>query len=270
VVPTLGPINARGGAHGPRQTLAATLVAALEDHPRTCWRPASESADAEDDAVRALLDSLGGDFDDAALAKRLTKEGFDSQLGRMVEDILARFGLAVMRAWIGSRTVIWQRVNRLLPAFQRPAHVHWSSEQGEEFALDAVADGLERFAERLISGRWSPEGGASLMAYFINGCVLAFATEFRRFARMDLPADLTLLHEVPARTAGPDDIAVMRDQIARARTQTGDSVMDIIALGEQGYTQPQIATLLGLTLKQVETRLGRWRRRTTMGGADVE
>jgi DNA-directed RNA polymerase specialized sigma24 family protein len=270
VVPTLGPANARGGATGPRQTLAATLVAALEDQSRSAASPTPQDTDPDDGVARSLFDTLGQDFDDAALAERLMKEGFDTQIGKMVEEILAKFGLAVMRAWIGSRTIIWQRVAALLPTFNRPAHVYWSSEQGEEFAFDAVADGLERFAKRIMSGRWSPDGGASLMAYFINGCVLAFVTEFRRFARMEPTTDLTVLHDIPARTAGPGDIAVMRDQIARARAQTGDSVMDIIALGEQGYTQPQIAALLGLTTKQVENRLRRWRRKTTMGGADVE
>ena len=270
MVPTLGPANTRGGATGSRKTLAATLADALQDQSRSAAGTTPGDPDPDDGAARSLFELSGADFDDAALAERLLKEGFNTQIGKMVEEILAKFGLDVMRAWIGSRTMIWQRVGALLPTFTRPAHVYWSSEQGKEFALDAVADGLESFTKRIMAGRWSPDGGSSLMGYFINGCVLAFVTEFRRFARMDITADLTVLHDVPARTADPGDIVVMRDQITRARARTGDSVMDIIALGEQGYTQPQIAALLGLTTKQVETRLSRWRRRTTKGGADVE
>jgi hypothetical protein len=221
-------------------------------------------------SARALLDSLGRDFDDATLAAHLMTEGFDTQVGRMTQEILARAGLAAMRGWIGSG-VIWQRVSKILPGFERPANIYWSSAQTEEFALDAVADGLEHFTKRIMAGRWSPDGGAGLMNYFLNGCVLAFTTEYRRFARLGTRnIALTAVHEVPAHTAGPGDIAVMRDQIARARVEAGDSVMDIIALRDQGYTGTEIATLLSLTLKQVEGRLSRWKRKMTTGGDDAQ
>ncbi|WP_162183759.1 hypothetical protein [Nocardia rhamnosiphila] len=128
-------------------------------------------ADSSSDAVEVEI------FDLAA------QVGFQGPVWLTLAERLARYGLAVLVPWIRSGRIFAVAAQKHLylnpTATERETAASvWAS---DDMAKIAVADALRRFQDKSIAGSgWRRDGGASLAAFFIGGCVLTFVEEFRR------------------------------------------------------------------------------------------
>jgi DNA-directed RNA polymerase specialized sigma24 family protein len=120
------------------------------------------------------------------------------------------------------------------------------------------------FRDRVLKpGRWSQQGGATLKTYFVGQVLIQFVPVFKawlRTGRREVPVE-----EMPAdrdRSAliDPEERAVASVEADRLLGLADGTTRAIILLRSRGYSQEEIAELLGLpSAKAVEARLYRFR-----------
>ncbi len=228
------------------------------------------AADAED-ACR-LEEGLQRRAADQQLRDELARNDFSGRLYRRFEEELARYGTAVMRAWMHSGYVFKFAASRgfaLHPSAAELEELHREPDARDELANMTVAVALPRFREQaLIRGGWTYEGGASLPTYFMGACLYVFPNEFRRrrvqnekWRRQDQREQALMVPE-----AGPSsDPAVQvtgNIHVAERIAAADERARAIVALTVDGYSQEEIAELAGMrSVRAVEGVLYRWRTR---------
>ncbi|GAA2536844.1 RNA polymerase sigma factor [Pseudonocardia hydrocarbonoxydans] len=135
-----------------------------------------------------------------------------------------------------------------------------------------VAHAIVAFRDRALIGRgWDWKGGASLKTYFIGACVYQFPNAFRRWRtedetwnqlrRLD-PSDDALLDQ--HHHDDTEHLALVRlEAITAFDAIPDDRTRRAMLLQSRGYTYPEIAELLDITVKAVEGLLSRHRKRVT-------
>ncbi|WP_216914154.1 hypothetical protein [Nocardia noduli] len=208
---------------------------------------------------------------DAELYELLEEHGFVGPVWQIVSDHLARCGLASLRAWIPN-LVFAKLVERGIDL--RPSAVELArlsrDEVCEELAVAAVGTALARFRTAGLAGKgWRP-GSASMATFFVGGCLLSFAEEFRAFRRQeqewathlrlddpDVVAEAVLSRSEEEHAARDADDERFAEQIG-AVLSTMDARDGQILLGKAARESNQaIAQKLGTTAKSVERRWSR-------------
>lgn len=113
---------------------------------------------------------------DTELYAVLSAEHFDGPLWEHYAEELARYGCAVLSAWL--RTGL---ITKECRRHGRPVDLpdSWTADDRWEVVLETVAKGLETFRMSLLGGRWSSDAGASLRTYFAGSCTRAFPNVLR-------------------------------------------------------------------------------------------
>jgi DNA-directed RNA polymerase specialized sigma24 family protein len=212
------------------------------------------------------------------LVERLAP-GFKGPAWVRFAEELARYGLAVMGAWLASGEIFEQCRRKGCPCGPPPAG--WSRQDRDDLASDTVGEAIRVFRQRaLIEEQWDPDGGASLASYFIGSCIHAFPNTLRRWKSrqqraaveepvepaaatfIQLPGPIDVEAHVLNRIAFAEGVAAIHD----TRTRTA------VVLQAQGYTLAEIAELLSagedtvVTVRAVEGLLRRHRRRVSAEG----
>lgn len=221
--------------------------------------------------VRRAEEQLTSRWADAAVIAELRTDGFAGpRYDRFAED-LSRYGLGVMQGWLHSGHAFKVTASRgypLYPTEEELEEFALQHEAREQVAVMTVVKALPSFRQRALLGAgWTPEGGASITTYFMGACAYTLPGEIRarraqrvRWAQQNqVDAELTTVRNSRAVT----DAAVLatgnmwvRDVLARA----SDGAQPTLALTLDGYSQEEIAELLGLSSERaVEGRLHRWR-----------
>jgi hypothetical protein len=228
------------------------------------------AADAED--ARRLEESLQRRAADQELRDELARDDFSGRLYRRFEEELARYGTAVLRAWMHSGYVFKLVASRgfaLYPSQAELEELHREHEARDELANMTVAVALPRFREHaLIRGGWTCEGGASLPTYFMGACLYVFPNEFRRcrvqnekWRRQDRRDPGMLLPEADP-SSDPAVQAVGNIHVAERLAAADERARAIVALTIDGYSQEEIAEITGKrSVRAVEGVLYRWRTR---------
>jgi DNA-directed RNA polymerase specialized sigma24 family protein len=232
----------------------------------------------DDDPARQAAESLQRRLGDLELRDQLTGAEFRGPVWERFANELARYGHAVMMAWLWTGEIFVQcQARNCSPG---PGPPSWTYDDRMSLANDTVAHAIGKFRDRaLIAGKWSVTGGASLKTYFIGACVYAFpnfyrkwCTEQQRHRRLHqdgLP--LTLM--VP--TESDDPAALVLDAI-RLWSQfdhlPDEKIKTAILLEAMGYTHDEIGELLHKTSGAVKEMLRRQRQRGARtadeGGSD--
>lgn len=143
----------------------------------------------------------------------------------------------------------------------------------EDLAYMTVAEAFRRFTEHALRrGEWDPRRGAALNTYFVGLCVRMLRDVYRtwqgkhrsRVAEHDrvLDPDDVALALTPAGAAVDERTLDLADAVlALAEHEKGMHTRVMVLMTVEGYTQDEIADRLGLTRKQVEGRLRRFRER---------
>jgi DNA-directed RNA polymerase specialized sigma24 family protein len=193
---------------------------------------------------------------------------------------LARYGLGVLRSWIGRGTIYGKA--KALTGYGLGRLEGWPDPQTvEDLAADTVVAALIYFRDHVLRNhRWQSSGGASLGTFFIGQCLYQFANVYRSALRAELEridqATVTPMAELPEEhfdiIKGIEETIVSRDAVAEAMALLStDRARRALLLQEMGFSQREIADELHLPdAKSVENLIGyqharirRIRRRTS-------
>ncbi|MEV6281074.1 hypothetical protein [Nocardia sp. NPDC051832] len=162
--------------------------------------PAAESEPALIEVERnARLDA------DAELFDMLWDAGFEGPVWELFAQEMCRYAIPVLLAWMSSGhifTVVRSKIP-LRPSEQEIRRFATDGELRDGMADTAVAVALHRFKQRSRKNQsWSRTGAASLTTYFVNGCVYAFAEEFKKYRGVEERRRLS-------------DLAAIQEELAR-------------------------------------------------------
>ncbi|PXY16587.1 RNA polymerase sigma factor [Prauserella muralis] len=212
--------------------------------------------EAEDDEVRRRAESLQRRLRDRELREELVAEDFGGPAWKRFAEELARYGVAVMLAWLRTGEIFVQCKRKGWPVGTSPST--WRDDDQIDLAHDTVVAAINLFKrDALKKGGWSWEGGASLKTYFIGACVLSFPSIYRVWRNHhadELKCSALGLHTDLETTSGdllaqrapqPETIVTLRhqlegglDELPDPRTRTA-----VLALA-LGYSYDEIAEIL--------------------------
>ena len=226
--------------------------------PRSWVQEHEASAEAE------RLDRL---LADAALVSHLQWSEFSGpEYDRFAEE-LARYGLAVLSAWMYNRT-IFERLPARNGGVPPLPESGWTREDRDELAYETVAIALQKFRDSvLVPHRWDHTKGATLKTFFIGQCLIRFQNVYRawhlevtQLARHRVVAEIDPDGTVDC--ADVEHAAVQRDELIRGLEQLPDDRTRLVLLMvTRGYPQAAIAEHLGVGVGAVESILSRHRAR---------
>lgn len=170
---------------------------------------------------------------------------------------LAEYGYQVIFAWSLSGRIFSECITKGFGVLKAPPR-SIDRDDATELACETVAVSLRYFRDRvLVPSVWDATRGASLKTFFIGACVLGFANVYRQWRSENAP--LTFLEDRPApEPAIPSDAGASCD-IGRLLERMAPRDRELLRLTALGYTQLEIAELLGTTRKSIERRLDRLR-----------
>jgi DNA-directed RNA polymerase specialized sigma24 family protein len=125
-------------------------------------------------------------------------------------------------------------------------------------------------------GGWRPDGGRSLFSYFVTGCVRQFAQVYAKWEKQQIEAeewvrvsrsgvdgeeDADVVAQQPCPRPGPEPLAVLQDEAARALDLMPEELRKIMRHRIwDDLTQRQAAEKVAVTPSAAQNRLVAWRR----------
>lgn len=208
------------------------------------------------------------DFDvrlsaDVELCEVLASCDFDGPLWEHYAEELAKYGCAVMSAWLRTG-----QITRECRRHGRPVDLpdHWTVDDQREVVLETVAKGLVVFRTALVDQRWSAKSGASLRTYFAGSCIRAFPNVLRAWSREQERWDrATQAWEqetaLTDRQSPAESLAAIdaREALETMLADSPDRTKAILRLSFDGYTVAEIADVLVMTSATVSAVLHRSR-----------
>ncbi|WP_371591769.1 RNA polymerase sigma factor [Streptomyces virginiae] len=246
----------------------------------------AEDAELTPESLAFLDRDLGGQEDERArirrreldgrIVERLRAENFEGANYQKVVNRLSEYGYYTMTKWTASGEIFRKARQAGRPVPADKISFTWAGEDRHAVSVESVLGGLEVFRSYgLISGRWSPQGGANLDTYFIGAVIRAFPRVYIRWfdghqrgqAELEHPAGEGTKDPfgVPdQRATDPVHVAVTHDYISRLLPLVTDpQVREALGWRALGYTQAQAAQRVDLTEKALERRISRLRDRLT-------
>ncbi|WP_146074894.1 RNA polymerase sigma factor [Micromonospora chalcea] len=207
---------------------------------------------------------------DRQVLHELTACNFTGPRYRRFEDELAAYGLSVLQGLMHSGYIFRLTAAQgftLHPSDAELEELFRDADARDELAIMTVALALIRFREdALIRGGWRVEAGASLSTYFIGTCLYIFPNELRKWRSQRKRWSLqnnehwALIEPDEDVTSDPAVLALGKIRVCAALKRLDERTRAIVALTIDGYTQQEIADLLGETsVRAVEGVLRRWR-----------
>jgi DNA-directed RNA polymerase specialized sigma24 family protein len=245
--------------HADTTDVAASDLSEVEEQQEfLCNEDARQAAES--------LERRQGDFN---LRNELANEEFGGSLWDRFAHELARYGYAVVIAWLKTGEMFTQCKKKNCWPGAPPAF--FQDDDLVSLANDTVFQAILNFRDRALIGEgWSLEGGASLKTYFIGTCVLAFPNYYRKWCtekanERKLFGTAVHTEDVAGLTSSQDDPGEL--VVRQLRTWSGfDAIRDdrtkkAVLLQELGYSYDEMAELLGETRGSVKQILARQRRR---------
>jgi hypothetical protein len=174
--------------------------------------------DAQIDAALADLRRRQRIADDVNLITWLALNGFEGPSYEEFASELAKYGFAVIKAWI-MKGVIFVRCREkgLGGLAEPPLGVLTERDVADELASETVAKALRHFRDDvLMTARWDAARGASIKTFFIGQCLIRFPNIYRSWLINEVRGDEILLGDrsLPTRDGighvDPIDLALIR------------------------------------------------------------
>jgi DNA-directed RNA polymerase specialized sigma24 family protein len=191
---------------------------------------------------------------------------------------LAAYGIGVINSWLRKRVIFQYCANRGRPLPGGAQHKDLASadsDEREELAIEAVAEGLQFFRKHtLLQGRWDPDGRASLKTFFIGACMLRFPTVWRRWLagtadggrhdglRVVSVANVGELVGDPASRHQPETEVLARERFEQELAAVPDDLRYVAwRIAHDDATVVEIADALGVSARSLEGKFYRHRKR---------
>lgn len=150
----------------------------------------------------------------------------------------------------------------------------FTTDENDELTGETVAKALRHFrTDVLMKQRWDHRKGASLRTYFIGQCLIRFPNIYRRWRagevrnRLETTEDEELLDFLRGGAKGPEKQVVAGITSSQAMASVKDPrVRKAMHMRAQGWTQTDIAEVLGVTEKTVERMFANERQRLKKRG----
>jgi RNA polymerase sigma factor (sigma-70 family) len=213
--------------------------------------------------------------EDADLVTWLALNGFAGADYVRFAYELARYGHAVITAWVRRGLIFGKCRDRGLGGLEEPPPgMMTRPDVAEELANETVAKSLHYFRENvLMRGQWNPNRGASIKSYFIGQCLIRFPNIYRAWLRTEASTNVLLIDDLAfldrpsdGPVTDPADLAVIRQEIDTRLAGLPERTRTIMVMTAAGWTQQEIATRLGTTVKAVERTLNYYRPATARKG----
>jgi DNA-directed RNA polymerase specialized sigma24 family protein len=206
---------------------------------------------------------------DQELMLRLAAEGFGGDAWRTLSNALAKYGYAVVRAWIKTGLIVSKCRSRGLRIDDVLSEDPPARHEVADLTQEVVAEALVSFRDRVLARAvWNAGGGASLATFFIRMCLIKFPNTRRAWLRgrdrwgtpVSFDPSIHLHPTVPSPEAQIIDDVTSNDATAALLEPVKDEVnRAIIRLRAEDYGIGEISEITGLSYKQVESRLYRAR-----------
>lgn len=220
--------------------------------------------------VEQAEEQLARRWADEQVVGQLAEDDFQGTRYRRFENDLATYGIAVMMGWLHSGhafRVTASRGYNIKPSESELEHFARDHDARDQLATLTVAKALPSFRQRaLIGGGWSAVGGASLTTYFMGACAYTlpgvfrgYRTQQRQWTTSASEAHRSVDQQHPVND--PAAIATGNSRVREVLGRASSTNAHILALTLEGYSQEEIAEILGLeSARAVEGRLHRWRK----------
>jgi ECF sigma factor len=197
---------------------------------------------------------------------------------------LADYGVKVMVAWIETGQVFTRmrekscRLRLHPPSDGRTL----TGDTPVEIAIETVGRALNAFRKVLEKEGWSAAGGASLQTYFVGQCLFCFPNVYRRWLGETRPPPwqaVEILEDLTEKDyrygghhgADPADQVECRLDLERAEQRLCEELdprtFFVLQKCMEGYTQAEIAEMLGISPRKVERLVAKhrqWQQRRDM------
>lgn len=234
------------------------------------WLSDFPAQDAQIDAALADLRRRQRIADDVNLITWLALNGFEGPSYEEFASELAKYGFAVIKAWIMKGMIFARCREKGLGGLPEPP-LGALTERGvaDELASETVAKALRHFRDDvLMTGRWDPTRGASIKTFFIGQCLIRFPNIYRSWLTNEVRGDEILLGDrsLPMRGGighvDPIDLAIVRQEVElRLRPIADKKAKEAMILSALGWSQREIGVKLNMTEKAVERTLSYYRKR---------
>lgn len=208
---------------------------------------------------RERMDRLAGDAD---LVATLSTFGFAGPDYEWVRDEFIRYGVAVLAGWLKRGTIRGKCLEKRLRGIPAAVDREFDYDTAYELAGESVARALDPFREKvLLPGRWDPRKGASLKTFFVGQCLIQFVEVAKAWERHELPTfehsrELDPDEHLTGRTRSvEDDVIEAHATVAALAGVRRPEARKALVMQSFGYTVPQIAAALGMSVKAVERML---------------
>lgn len=204
---------------------------------------------------------------DLELVDSLRFSGFIGPEYEELAKALAEYGYQVIGSWIRTGAIYRKLAEKGKAHYlaRYPKRIPPPAD-AREVAADVVADALVAFrSDVLIPGTWDYKRRASLATFFIGQCLMRFPRVYIEWIKtvrhnhLCVPPE-DLQKQARATRSGYEDparVAAIRDGLAEAREFAPAITREILMLVEEGYSHPEISTMLGITIGAIESRLYR-------------
>jgi hypothetical protein len=197
---------------------------------------------------------------DQRLVERLAKNNFAGPEYDLVAERLVTTGYRYCLSWLKNGKMHKKCVEAGRPVGEFPEGVEL--QHLKDLATDTAVEGAVLFRRvALVGGRWRPDGGASLVTYYVGACIQVYPTIYRRWYRAYRRDSLTAPHDVmpePDRAENTDFVAlkILLEQ------ELDEPTWVALKMKAEGASYAEIAKVLGRSSeKSVEGLLRRGRQR---------
>lgn len=124
------------------------------------------------EAANQRLARLKADED---LVFELQLSDYDDAVWDPIAEEFARYGLAVLKAWMRNGTILGRVRSQTRNGLPAP-HEGWLTdhEVRHDLAVDVVMDALDHFLDDVLKqNRWDSQRGSSLKTYFVGQCLIS-------------------------------------------------------------------------------------------------
>ena len=187
--------------------------------------------------------------------------GFSGPDYDWVRDEFVRYGLAVLAGWLKRGAIRGKCLEKRLRGVPAAMAREFDYDTAYELAGESVARALDPFREKvLLAGRWDPRKGAALKTFFVGQCLIQFVDVAKAWERNEFrPSNVRRLdpdEHLTERVRGVEDDVIEAQAAAEALAGVRrPEARKALVMQSMGYSVPQIAAALGMTVKAVERML---------------